>query len=72
MYENLKIVLVVFCAFTISLSAFSIFLGFYDSGGLYESEWEENFKLVNFFDKNEKNINPKHVSLEFLKKMFGE
>lgn len=69
MNENLKIVIVVSGAFIISLISLSIFLGLYESGILYETEWEKKFKLFDIFKSDEKILNPKHVSIEFLKKI---
>ena len=69
MNENLKIVIAVSGAFIISLIALSIFLGLYESGILYESEWSEKFELFDIFKTEGKILNPKHVSIEFLQKI---
>ena len=73
MNGNLKITAAVGISFLIVLTAFSFYFGLYDSGILYGDEtFPKKFKLFNFFDNSNDNINPKHVTVEFLKKIFGE
>jgi len=72
MSENIKIVIAVSLAFIFCLTGLSIYLGLYESGILYEPNWEENFKPFDIFKTDGKSLNPKHVSIEFLKKIFGD
>jgi len=71
MNNNLKIIFGVFCAFVLSLTMFSFYMEFYESGVLYNTNWLENFNLTESFNDDQQPINPKHVSIEFLKRIFG-
>tara|TARA_Y100000996_G_C22100622_1_gene469687 strand:+ start:326 stop:544 length:219 start_codon:yes stop_codon:yes gene_type:complete len=72
MNENLKITIAVSGAFIFCLTVLSSYLGMYESGILYDTNWDENFSLYDIFETEGDILNPKHVTIEFLKRIFGE
>ena len=71
MNENLKITIAVSTSFIFCLTVLSLYLGMYESGILYDSNWNEDFILYDIFETEEDILNPKHVTVEFLKRIFG-
>jgi len=43
----------------------------YESGILYDSNWNDDFILYDIFETEGDILNPKHVTVEFLKRIFG-
>ena len=71
MNENLKITIAVSTSFIFCLTVLSLYLGMYESGILYDSNWNEDFILYDIFETEGDILNPKHVTVEFLKRIFG-
>lgn len=71
MNENLKTTITVFGVFILCIAGLSIYLGLYESGILYDDDWQKNFKVFDLFKTDSDMPNPKHVTIEFLKKEFG-
>ena len=72
MNENLKITIAVLVSFIFCLTVFSSYLGIYESGILYDSNWDKDFRLYDIFNTEGDILNPKHVTVEFLKRIFGD